>query len=215
MKKIILGRKPRQTRRKKSKKNQRGGSDEVGFIVTRCVKKDEQNILYHDCYAAIRKFHPDLKIVFIDDNSDKNVLKEIPMENVEIIQSEFPSAGEYLPYYYLLTRKLFKKAIIIQDSMIVNSHFPYEDVIDYMFLYEFGADQPETDNRRMHEPSVVSLLNHTKIPNEIISFYKNFKWMGCWGSCMIITYNFLQDVEDKVGIIQWKNVINEREKEKH
>jgi hypothetical protein len=90
-------------------------SESVGFIVTRCVKKPEQNILYYDCYMAIRKFHPDLKIVFIDDNSDRSVLQEIPMENVEIIQSEFPGAGEFLPYYYLLTRKFFKKAIIIKE----------------------------------------------------------------------------------------------------
>ena len=191
---------------KKSKKNQRGGSDDVGFIVTRCVKKEEQNILYHDCYAAIRKFYPHLKIVFIDDNSDKNLLKEIPMENVEIIQSEFPAAGEFLPYYYLVTRNLFKKAIIIMDSMIINTPIPYDDVTDYMYLYEFGSPGKEENVDK-----VEILLKNTKKPNELLQSYKDNKWMGCFGSCMVITYDFLKEIEDTVGITQWKTIINNRD----
>jgi len=186
-------------------------SDEVGFIVTRCVKKPEQNMLYYDCYMAIRRFHPDLKIIFIDDNSDKNILEEMPMKNVEIIQSEFPGAGEYLPYYYLLTRNLFKKAIIIQDSMIVNTSIPYENVADYRFLYEFGGDGTENDERRMHEATVEGILRNTKMPNELINFYKSYRWMGCWGSCMVITYDFLRELESKMEITRWKTMIKNRE----
>jgi hypothetical protein len=45
-----------------------GSNDNVGFIITRCLKNFEHNALYKESYAAIRKFHPDLKIVIIDDS---------------------------------------------------------------------------------------------------------------------------------------------------
>ena len=181
----------------------RGLNEDVGFIVTRCVKKAEQNTLYEECYKAIRKYHPDLKIVFIDDNSDKNILKEIPMNNVEIIQSEFPGAGEYLPYYYLLTRRFFKKAIIIQDSMIINTAMPYKTVNDYAFMYEFDNDD--------HEDTIKTILNNTKIPDKLLYFYNNFDWVGCFGGCMIITRSFLEEIEDTIKITGWVNLINTRE----
>jgi len=177
----------------------------VGFIVTRCVKKPEHNVLYNDCYKAIRKFHPDLKIVFIDDNSDKNILEETPMENVEIIQSEYPAAGEFLPYYYLITRKLFKKAIIIQDSIIINTRIQYENVVDFMFFYHSNSSIPQP--KFMNE-----LFDATKIPNELKNFINTTSAPKlCWGSIMVIDQNFLQEIEDKMGITNWKNIINNRD----
>ena len=176
---------------------------EIGFIVTRCVRNVEQNTLYRECYKAIRKFHPDLKIIFIDDNSNKDVLKEYEMENVEIIQSEYPATGEYLPYWYLLQRKMFKKAIIIQDSMILNTAIPYQDVNDYKFIFEFTPDRNEMDE-------VNALINSTSIPNELRMLYYSNKWVGCFGSTMVITSDFLQKVEEKVEISRWSKIVNTR-----
>jgi hypothetical protein len=195
-------------KKRKYRKNKiyKGGSNEdVGFIITRCVKKVEHNQLYKESYAAIRKHHPDLKIVIIDDNSDKNILEEIPMVNVEIIQSEFPGAGEYLPYYYLLTRKLFKKAMILQDSTFVNTQIPYENVNDYMFFYEFVKDL-NIDNT-----GVEKIFQNTKKPGELLDFLRNRNWKGCWGTLMVITYDFLKKLDDTVGIENWKNTINNRD----
>jgi len=205
-----ISRKKRKQSHKKRKyrKNKiyKGGSNEdVGFIITRCVKKPEHNLLYKESYAAIRKHHPDLKIVIIDDNSDKNILEEIQMDNVEIIQSEFPGAGEYLPYYYLLTRKLFNKAMILQDSTFVNTQIPYENVNDYMFFYEFVKD-PSIDNTLVEK-----IFQNTKKPGEILDFLRNGNWKGCWGTLMVITYDFLKKLDDVVGIERWKNTINNRD----
>lgn len=177
--------------------------EEVGFIVTRCVRKALQNILYKECYEAIRRFHPDLKIIFIDDNSDKEILEEYPMVNVEIIQSEYPAAGEYLPYWYLLQRKMFKKAIFLQDSMILNARIPYEQVDDYKFIYEFPADRQEFNE-------VNTLINETSKPNELRELYNSNMWAGCWGSTMVITSEFLQKVEETLEISRWSQIINTR-----
>ena len=176
----------------------------VGFIVTRCVKKPHHNMLFKECYQAIRKYHPDLKIIFIDDNSDMDILdKTYKMHNVEIIASEYPAAGEYLPYWYLLKRKMFKKAIFLQDSMILNKRVPYEEVDDYMFLYEL-------DNTCVYDNELNNLLANTKIPDALTSLKKSGKWRGCWGSVMVITSSFIDDLEDVIGISKWKNQINNR-----
>jgi len=197
---------------KKNKKHGVGGTPQidVGFIISRCVKSPEHNRLYKECYVCIRKFHPDLKIVIIDDNSDKTILEEMPMENVEIIQSELHGRGEYLPYYYLLKRKLFKKAMILQDSMFLNTTVDYASVNDFIFWVELGS----STERLMFAQETISLLKMTKIPDELLTFYKNVTdekvWVGCWGSCMIITCDFLQEIEDKIGITQWTTIIDTR-----
>jgi len=214
-------RKTRKYRKKRSIRRRkyvaRGGNkdeqQDVGFIVTRCVMKPEQQILYQDCYKAIRKFHPDLKIVFIDDNYDKNILEDFPMTNVEIIQSEFPGAGEYLPYYYLLKRKLFKKAIMLQDSMILTTAIPFDKVDDFMFLYELGSERERKWDLEENPNPVEDLLNKTKKSGELKALYHDFNnpsWVGAWGSCMVITYDFLTKIEDTVGILIWSTILTNR-----
>jgi len=196
-------------RRKRSKRiiRQVGAStdpiEDIGFIISRCVKTKEHNFLYKECYNAIRKYHPNVKIVFIDDNTDKAILENYPMTNVEIIQSEYPGAGEYLPYYYLLQRKLFKKAVLMQDSMILQTEIPFDTVGSYKFLFYYTPaemDKPPND-----------LIEKTKVPNELLSVYTDRKWVGCWGSSIIITYDFLKKIEDEVGILCWKDLINNRD----
>lgn len=199
-----------QQRRKhgaKMTRRQRGGSggpkEEIGFIVPRCVKKQQHNVLFKECYDAIRKYHPTVKIVFIDDNSDKSVLEDYPMTNVEVIASEYPGAGEYLPYYYLLTRKLFKKAVLMQDSMILNTEIPFDMTDPYKFLFYYNAHEAGSDP--------TPLLEKTKQSDELTTLYKGGNWKGCWGSSMVVTYDFLKKIEDRIGILSWKDLINNRD----
>ena len=177
---------------------------EIGFFIPRCVRKPEHNILYKECYEAVRRYHPDVKIIFIDDNSDKEVLVEHEMTNVEIIQSEYRAGGEYLCYWYMLERKPFKKAIFIQDSMILNGSIPYERVDDYMFLYEFPSVN-------LSSTALHSLLDATKNPEEIKSYCMQGVWKGCWGSMMIVTGEFINRLEDTFGISNWVTIIHSRE----
>jgi len=199
-------------RRKTCKRRQRAGSapkEDVGFIVMRCVREPKHNTIFRDCYAAIRKFHPTLKIIFIDDNSDKSVLEEDPtMQNIEIIQSEYPAAGEYLPYWYMLQRKLYKKAIFLQDSMILNGPIPYEAVNDFMFLYEFKNYPNHFDGDQ--STWIKTLLGATKEPEALMQCYREKKWKGCWGSMMVITSDFLNRMEERLAISKWNTIINSR-----
>jgi len=165
--------------------------------------------MFRECYQAIRKFHPDLKIIFIDDNSDKAVLEEdTEMQNIEVIQSEYPAAGEYLPYWYMLQRKLYKKAIFLQDSMILNGPIAYQDVNDYMFLYEFPAVQGHLEGEQ--GKWIPTLLETTKEREKLLDIYRKKEWRGCWGSMMVITSDFLNNMEEKLGISKWNTIINSR-----
>jgi len=175
---------------------------EVGFIVTRCVRKAVHNRQYRDCYEAIRRFHPGMKIIFID-SSNKEVLEEYPMENVEVIESENREGGDYLPYWYLLKRKMFKKMIYLQDSMILNTRIPYEDVDDYKFLYEFTPDRHELNE-------VNALIDSSSKENELRQLYHSNNWVGCFGCTMVITFDFLQRVEDTLQISRWNTIINNK-----
>lgn len=211
----------RRTRSRKSIKRVRrsvyhGGistnpQEDVGFIILRCVKTQQQNILFKESYEAVRKYYPDIKIIIIDDNSDKSILDNAyPMKNVEVIESELPvGTGEYLPYWYLLQRKMFKKAIFLQDSMILNAKIPFEDVNDYMYLYEFQSNNPNYFNFIPNE-EIINLLKLTKDSENIMKYYNAGEWKGCWGSMMLITSDFITELEEKVGISVWKGVITSR-----
>ena len=80
--------------------------DDFGFIIIRHVNSELTDNYWITNIKHIRKYYKN-KIVIIDDNSDKTYLNNMdaPMDNVEVILSEFPKRGELLPYYYLYTKK--------------------------------------------------------------------------------------------------------------
>lgn len=100
-------------------------SEDLIFIITRCVRKEEHNRLFKECYKCIRN-HYDNPIYIIDDNSDQKVLEDYPMSGVEIIQSEFPGAGEILP---------LKKNALIQVECTINTYISERTSrIIYMYI---------------------------------------------------------------------------------
>ena len=166
------------------------------FIITRCVQKPEHNRLYQECYRCIRALY-DNPIYIIDDNSNKDHLITIDMSGVEIIQSEFPGAGEILPYYYLYHRKLAKKAIILQDSMFIQQKIDFNTIDDYKFLWYFTSYNTikEVKGKLYH---VVSSL---PVYEELCDLIFDYKWSGCFGTCMVITLDFLSEMQEKIGIL--------------
>ena len=204
-------RKRRSATKRAYKRRMRGGATDIpdmGFIMTRCVKKPEYNRLYKECYRRIRERYPTMKIVIIDDNSDKSALEDFPMENVEIIQSEFPGAAEYLPYYYMLTRRLFKRAVFIQDSMFLNGMIDFNSIKDYKFLYYFDEENKSDKN---YGPTLITQINSLNQKDRLMEMYKAGGWVSCWGSAMGITLEFLERLEKELSITNLKTIINDRD----
>jgi hypothetical protein len=124
------------------------------------------------------------------------------MYGVEIIQSEFPGSGEILPYYYMYHRKLGKKAIILQDSMFIQCKLEINDVKDYKFLWHFNSRNSILEVGEKLRAVVMSIETRSQTLYEgIYDTLMEHKWHGCFGSCMIITLDFLNELQEKTRML--------------
>jgi hypothetical protein len=180
--------------------------NELVFIITRCVRKEEHNRLYKECYRCIRKFY-DNPIYIIDDNSDKNILDNIDMSGVYIIDSEFPGLGEVLPYYYMYHRRLGKKALILHDSMFIQQKLQLDDVMDYRFLWHFN----NSTGLSLYIDSIREVYSNLNNYEELYDVIHEYKWSGCFGGCMIISLDFLIDLQESLGLFNIIDSIKTRE----
>jgi hypothetical protein len=182
-------------------------SNNYGFIIIRCVNSKISNDYWKNCYKCIRKFY-DNKIYIIDDNSDKKYLNNdnIDLFNCEVIFSDFHKRGEILPYYYMHKLKLFKKAVIIHDSVFINKWIDFFKYKNVKFLWHFTHDW---DN----DKEILDLLQYIHNNNTLTHFfnYKN-KWMGCFGVQSVIDYDFLNYLHKKYKIFNLLDLIDNRDK---
>ena len=86
-----------------------------GFIVSVHCENSEQKQFYAECYECIRKIY-DNKIIFINDNSTVPITVD-GFENVEVIDSEYLSRGELLPYYYFYKLKFFTRQHVCSERI--------------------------------------------------------------------------------------------------
>lgn len=169
-----------------------------GFIIIRHVNSAQTNEYWKRCYESIRVFHPDEKIIIIDDNSNPRYLNNnnYPLTNCEIIQSEFPARGEMLPFYYYYHNKFFDKAVILHDSMFLNEEMDIEKIMsveDVLFLWHFTHE----DDYFEQQKQIVRNSNlHFK--NDLLHFHEHMdRWLGCFGVCAIITHEFMKHLFEK------------------
>lgn len=166
----------------------------IGFIITRHVCSEVTNKYWNESYRTIRKFYPTELIMIIDDNSLPqfvHVEDDLFLMNCIIIQSEFRGAGEILPYYYFLKYQLFEKAVILHDSVFLQSRIDFEKIEDVHFLWHFT--QHCWDNIQDEVGLLQYMTNNTKL----IEFYhQKHLWYGCFGAQSIVSLRFLQHLED-------------------
>lgn len=176
-----------------------------GFIVTRHINSPETNKYWNECYRSIRKCYSKNIIVFIDDNSDQNlVIAEQPLEYCMVIPSEFPKAGEILAYYYLYKYKLFEKAICMHDSVFIHQRLNIENIKTVKFIWYFDHTSDEPIQER-------ELIKHFKNSAELDKFYlMKHLWWGCFGIQSVITLEFLTLLHEKYGFLDLVKIINSR-----
>lgn len=174
----------------------------VGFIILRHVNSPLTNLYWIKCYDSIRTFYPENKIVIIDDNSNPQFITQKYLYNTIIIKSEFPGRGELLPYYYYARNKWFENAFILHDSVFIQSYIN-ANVDKYTILWSFdhSSDNPVTETR------ILQLFQNT----ELITFYKNKNWVGCFGGMSIISHDFLTHINNKYNLDVLLPVITTRE----
>ena len=167
-----------------------------GFIILRHVNNKDTDMYWKLCYKSIRKYYLENYIMIIDDNSNYDILDTVyekTLYNTKIIKSEYPGRGELLPYYYYLHNKLFDTAVIIHDSVFINSKLDMS-VNKYKLLWEFehNWDQP------IDEIQMIKLLNNSK---ELLDFHFNRAlWKGCFGGMSIITHDYLTEINNNYDL---------------
>jgi hypothetical protein len=170
--------------------------DTLGFIMLRHVNSDIVGNYWKWSYECIRKYYPNSPIMIIDDNSNYEFIDAIFEKNMTkttVIRSEFPQRGELLPYYYYLKYPLFETAVIIHDSVFINSAIDFScDNYKILWHFEHDWDQPADE---------INIIKHLKNPDQLLSFHSDkTKWKGCFGGMSVIKYGYLKSIDDRYSI---------------
>jgi hypothetical protein len=165
--------------------------NEYGFIILRHVNSETTNQIWNHCYHCIRTYYPERPVVIIDDNSKQEyVVATNPMYNTTVVQSEYPSRGELLPYYYYANNPWFDMAIILHDSVFINHYIDFQRegaMHGYRFLWEFEHYWDDTDG----EQKMMDLFDDL----ELQLFYESkHLWKGCFGGMTMIPHDYLVEL---------------------
>jgi SAM-dependent methyltransferase len=118
----------------------------IVFVITRAIQVEQHKELWYRCYRSIRQFYKNIKIVIIDDNSHLTDNRDAETLNTLFIKSEFPRAGEILPYYYFLKQKWADKMIVLHDSMFLAREFTDIELNGSVkFLWHFSNHKWDDD----------------------------------------------------------------------
>lgn len=166
----------------------------IVFVVLRHVSKPEHDALWRRCIDSIQRFHPLVPIIIIDDNSSLPIHE---IENIRIIKSEFPGAGEILPYYYFLKEHWADKLVFLHDSMFLKEPLTDEHIHDqdtkFHWYFTRHISEVEHEDRKL-----ISLLNNS---SHLLSVYCDTEsWKGMFGCAGITSYDSIMKLENKYAV---------------
>jgi hypothetical protein len=189
-----------------------------GFIITRHVNSVKTNKYWNLCIRSIRRFYsPEkYKIVVIDDNSNKDFLKQnVEYQNVIYIQSEFPGRGELLPYYYFHKYHFFENAVIIHDSVFFQKRIKFGNInLPVLPLWHFDSAKKENLGNSIRLASVLrykrDIITKLYEDEKILIWNNNNNWIGCFGCQCYISHQFLSTLNEKYNIFSLLHVVKNR-----
>ena len=192
--------------------------EEFGFIFPRCVREAKHDLLWKECYSAIRTSFPTAQIVIIDDNSTLHLVDgefEKSLVNTTVYYNRaHPGAGELLPYIYLHNERPFKKAVCINDSMFLQPNNTatlrqvIENLTDVTFIWDFESHCDYNDLAEQY--TMISLLHPSVSPRIRTIFDRRELWRGCFASTSIITLDFLDRLHREYDFFQIAKVCKTR-----
>jgi hypothetical protein len=159
-------------------------------VILRHARTPEQDVLWKRCHASVREFHPDIPIVVISDNSTYPLEEGYP--NTTFITSEFPGAGELLPYYYFLQHKWAERMVFLHDSMMLIRPLNFAELEKYPVRFLWYFDNHQWDDNSVIVPFIQSLPNNAPL----LAMHANTAaWDGCFGVASTIRLDFLEQLE--------------------
>ncbi len=185
------------------------------FVILRHSRDPIDYTIFKQCYTSIKIFYPLNKIIIIDDNSLYRDEKYDDSIDATFIKSEFPGAGEILPYYYFNKYKWNNNMIFLHDSMSICRHFTYEELnSNCNFLWRFKVDD-NTDRELLNIiHSLIDKLNNNILLKDYFTKQYN-KLTGCFGVTSFIRLSVLEKIEEKYGFVSIlsQNISNRRQRE--
>lgn len=196
-----------------------------GFIVPSCCKNDIHYIQLGRCISSIKQYHPDHNIIIIDDSNEsyhEQIIQYFELDKfIHIKRTLHAGSADQQTFKILIENDFFDKAVIIQDSMIINSPLTCTDtIVDIQFIWHFT-------NHRIHwdmikEPtSVENIENHISTHNDLVKYCLNKDytdnqdflkfalnamdrketWVGCFGNLCIVTRECVRNMDSIVPFV--------------
>lgn len=166
-----------------------------GFIIIRHVTSKVTDYYWKECYTCIRKFYKN-PIVIVDDSSNEFLHENIVLENCTVIYDTEKKGAEFLAYYYFHLLKPFDTAVIIHDSVFIQSYIDFTISEPIKFLWTF---------MKYYDDDIFHLINElcSDLPHyfELIDLYHHKeKWIGCFGVMSVIKWDFLDAMNKTYNI---------------
>jgi hypothetical protein len=185
-----------------------------GFIIPACIWEEKHLIAFQNCVQSIRKFHPESLVLVVQDISSTLNIPE--QYQLKVVKYQKSAAADMLAYKCFLESEL-DTAMILQDSMRLLQ--PVElDYTSVKYLWSFTnhrtqwniIEEPQTEENikhkiRVHDDLILFCINNYT-SGEFQNYsrhmlYNKHLWVGCFGTCSIMTKSFLQIMQERTGII--------------
>lgn len=178
--------------------------------MVRHVDRKVTDLYWKECYRCIRRHYPNNPILIIDDASDSQFLNEdLCVHHCTTIfhPSSQKGRGEWLGWYYFYLLHPFETAVILHDSVFIQSPVLDKDVVSssdpICFLWEFedgeyNYNMTFTDVRRLLDTCTMDSDRRTRL-------YKlhehRSEWKGCFGNMAIVQWTVLPELEHTYGFM--------------
>ena len=172
----------------------------LGFIIIRHVNSKISDYYWKECYISIRRFynHP---ILIIDDSSNPTYLHEnINLVNCTVIyDKEHKGVGEFLAYYYFHLLKPFDTAVILHDSMFIQSPISFDLQEEPARLLWTIPHHFDYDIRTQ----IHSLIQALPESEPLLELYEDKKkWNGTFGVTMVVTWDSLHAINNRYHLFE-------------
>lgn len=163
----------------------------LGFIIIRYVNSKISDLYWKESYSCIRKFY-DNPIIIIDDGSNQFLNENIKLTNCTVIyDKEHKGAGEILPYYYFHKLKPFDTAVIIHDSVFIQTKIDFNtDTITFLWSFEDWTSQTILNE-------ISELSKKLDYHSELSEIQNKNTYKGCFGCMSVIKWDFLNTLHNK------------------
>jgi hypothetical protein len=184
---------------------------DTGFIILRHVTSRMTDLYWKECYRCIRKWYPDAPVMIVDDSSSSWLREDIMTTRCTVVYDrEHPGRGELLPYLYFHRLKPFRRAVILHDSVFLQTPLPvFSDVSGCRFLWSIphrfdGAIQREIG-------ALIDVLPDAW-REEVRGLYeRKAEWCGAFGVMSVVSWEWLDAVVGRYDIFRWLPLLQKRD----